>query len=787
MKLTVPNKLIIGMSATFLSSLPITPIFAENTAIEEIVVTARKRAENLQDVPVTVSAFSGEDLEYQSATEFTDIAVQVPNLFISEVQGDPTIAAISLRGQAQADTLLTTDSSVGVYIDGINFPRQTGLNANMFDIERIEVLKGPQGTLYGRNTTGGAINVIARKPDLNGIHGYLRATGGKESFTQFAGAVNIPFGDTAAARVALQKTDQDGFGKSRFNGNELADQNEIFVRASFTWDVSDSVHVLLQSDYMDLDEGGAMEKLLQPGGLVIDPASTLPITPSIVAGIESGALNPIDIPGAVGPAPGPTFISGLISGYNELLGYTQGSLYENYADLETYTEASVGGVAFTVAWDISEGMSFKSVTGYRHWESERLLDMDGSPYGILHPELAVDADIYSQELQLNYATDSSHWVFGFYYSQEEGDDGSKTIAVKPLNPTRNVTDGTVENTSLGIYAQATYQISEAMGLTLGYRYSQEDKKLENRNRLELAAVPGLVIACRVPPGNLPINACAADFSASFEDPSWLVSLDYDLSNKAMVYASVSRSWRGGGHNLRADTDSAAAVPFAPEIATNYELGLKGDYLDSTLRANAAVFLTDYEDIQRSIIVPGSASGSVVTVLTNAAEAQIFGAELELWYQLTDELSFLATAGYIDFEYEEFDSFAQDGATIVDRSNEEVALPELQTSFSARYDRPLAGNMKLGLQLDYVWTDDRNLSPTSSRPDVTIQESFGRINARVDLVFGQGFTLSLWGKNLNDEAFLAGGTDFTGNLGHTIGVIGRPQTYGLTISKGFGDE
>lgn len=784
MKFRVSTQLLL---AILLLATPTVPVFAQDAIIEEIVVTARKRAENLQDVPVAISAFTSEDLQRQSVTEFTDVALQTPNLLISEVQGDPSIAKLSLRGQDQADTLLTTDSSVGVYVDGVNLPRQTGLNANLFDIERIEVLKGPQGTLYGRNTTGGAVNVIARKPDLEGVHGYVRVTGGNASFTQIAAAANVPLGDTAAMRIGAQKTDQDGLGESLFNGNELLDQNELFVRASFLWDVNEKVNVLLQADHMELDEGGAMEKLLQPGGLVINPANTLPITPSMVAGIQSGALSPVDIPGVVGPAPGPTFIPGLVAGYNELLSYTMGSPYENWADLETFAEASTGGVALTVTWDLSDDLSLKSITGHRQWESDRLLDMDGSPYDILHPALSVDAEIFSQELQLNYATATADWVFGLYHSSEEGDDGSKTIAVAPLNPTRNVTDGTVKNTSIGVYAQMTYEISAALDLTAGVRYTKEEKELENRNRLELAASPGTVISCRVPPGNLPISKCANSFSKSFDDPSWLVSLDYGLSDRVMAYASIARSWRGGGQNLRADTDSAAAAPFAPEIATNYELGLKGDYLDSTLRANLAVFVTDYEDIQRSIIVPGSASGSVVTVLTNAAEAEIFGAELELWYQPTDALSFFTTAGHMDFEYQAFDSFAQDGVSIVDRSDEEVGLPGLQASFSGRYDTPLNNNMELGIQLDYVWQDEYNLMPTSARPDVTTQESFGRINARVDIKFGRGYRLSLWGKNLADESFLAGGTDFTGNLGHTIGVIGRPRTWGVTLLADFGDS
>ena len=761
---------------------------ASEGSIEEIVVTARKRAESLQEVPVAVTAFSEEDMKRQNIQEFVDLQAQLPGVYISQVQADPSIARIVIRGQAQADMLLTTDASVGVYVDGVNLPRQNGLNANMFDIERVEVLRGPQGTLYGRNTTGGAINVITRKADYEGVRGYLRGTAGNESFTQFAGALNIPLAESAAVRLAAQKTDQDGFGKSNFTGDDLYDQDEVFFRGSLTWDPTARLNVQLQADYMDLDEGGAAEKLLQPGGNILNPGNTLPITPSIVAGIELGAMNPADIPSAANPIPGPTFIPGLIAGYEALSGYTQGDLLDSDADADVFSKATLWGGGLTISYDLNDTVEFKSITGYRNWKTERLLDLDGTPFTILHPLLAVDADIFTQELQLLGSTGNLDWVVGGFYSNEEGTDGSRTLAVRPLNPTRNVTDGDVTNKSWALFAQGTYALTEALNLTAGFRWTEEKKALVNMNRLELADIPGFVIACRVPPANLPVDACATKSSDSFEDPSWLVSLDYAINEQVMGYASISRSWRGGGQNLRADgADVAAAQPFEPETALNYEVGLKGDFFDSRLRTNVAVYLTDYEDVQRSIIVPGSASGSVVTVLTNAAEAEITGLELEAWLYPTDNLTIFGTVGYLDFEYKDFESFAQDGVTIVDRSGEDVGVPELQYSLSARYDAPI-GNNRLGIQIDYAWVDDINTNPTSTVPDVVTQDSHGLLNSRVDFEIAQSdLILSLWGRNLTDETIIAGTTDFTGNLGHTIGHIGRPRQYGLTVTWNLGQE
>ncbi|MCY4563060.1 MAG: TonB-dependent receptor, partial [Gammaproteobacteria bacterium] len=227
-------------------------------------------------------------------------------------------------------------------------------------------------------------------------------------------------------------------------------------------------------------------------------------------------------------------------------------------------------------------------------------------------------------------------------------------------------------------------------------------------------------------------------------------------------------------------------PFAPETATSFEAGLKGDFADGLMRLNAAAYYVDYKDIQRSIIVPGSEGGSVVTVLTNAAKAEISGFEVETWLTPSDNLSFFATVGYLDFKYKDFESFAQDGATIVDRSDEGVPLPEVQFSLSARYDAAMGGS-DFGIQVDYLWTDEFSTDPTSARQDAVTKDTVGRLNARLDWLFANDFTLSLWGKNLTDKEFIATTTDFTGNLGPTISVVGRPRSFGLTLSKTFGNE
>ena len=751
--------------------------------VEEIIVTARKREESLQEVPVAVSAFNREQLERQTIQELIDVEAQIPGVLIQQAQTDPSLAWVSIRGQRQPDFLMTNDSSVGAYVDNVNLPRQSGLNANMFDIERIEVLKGPQGTLYGRNTTGGAINIISRKADYEGTHGYVKLGLGNEAFTQLSGAVNVPLSDTAAVRFAAQKTDQDGWGESRFTGDDLYNQDEIFLRASMTWDPNDRVNVQIQADYMDLDEGGHISKILHPGGNFANGVSA---TSSLQAGTE--LLGPL--------APDFSNYAGLVlAGYAAMDGYVDGDLLKTDADADVFSKATLFGGGLTVSVDLTDEIQLKSITGYRNWETEQLLDLDGTPFFIIHPVSSVDADFISQELQLTGSSDRLDWVVGGYYSHEEGVDGSAAIFVPNLNPFTSFIYGEVTNKSWALFGQATYAINDRTNLTGGLRWTEETKELTNKNRVgaglrpqKLSAPADAGVFCRVPGRiGLPISQCSSDHSDDFNDPSFLVSVDYTVSDEVMMYASVARSWRGGGQNLRADGDIASAQPFAPETATSYEVGLKGDFADGLMRLNAAAYYVDYEDIQRSIIVPGVAGeGAVVTVLANAAEAEISGFEVEAWLTPTDNLSFFGTVGYLDFEYGEFNSVGSDGVSIIDRSDEPITLPDLQYSLSARYDALVAGN-EIGIQVDYVWTDGFTTNPLSPVQEVVTRDELGRLNARIDWQFRSDLTLSFWAKNITDEEFFVDTTDILAELGTVVSVTGRPRSYGLTLSKTFGNE
>lgn len=759
---------------------------AAGGAMDEIIVSARKREESIQEIPVAVTAVTGDALKDAGVVEFTDLTEIAPNLRIFSTQSSPGGAAVTLRGQAQADILLTTDSSVGIYLDGVNLPRQLGLGANIFDVERIEVLRGPQGTLYGRNTTAGAINVISKKAQHNEWSGFVEATAGNFNRNDYSAAINIPIvDDTLSVRVAGQSTHRDGFAVSDFSQQEFGDDDELFLRGSLRFTPNENIEVLVVGDWQEIREGGGVEKLVTAGA----PLSSA----AIEAGVELGALNPLDLPA---PIPGPTFFTGAAAGLAALEGFADGMLFNTDTDAPVYGNFDAAGIGGTITLDL-DLLTIRSISGYRTFNSDRLLDLDGTPFTILHPRLIGDSRFYSQELQFfgDALDDRLDWFAGAFYSKEKGTDGSRTVAVAFINPANpSILDGDVENSSYAFFAQGTYALTDRLDLTVGGRWTEEQKDLTTRNGAGGFLPDGQPVICSVPVTARPDPAvCLGEFSDTFSGFSYLFSLDYEVNQDTLVYAKVSRGFRGGGQNLRGSSDPASFQSFDPEFAREVEVGLKTDIFGDMLRLNAAGFWTDYKDIQRSIIVPG-VGANVVTVLTNAAEATILGFEIEAVSNPIEGLTLSANVGYTDAQYDAFTSLASDGMTLIDRSGEAFGgIPELTIGALARYETLVPNSSSvLGMQVNYYWQDEIVLDSEAVNlglfADEQIQESYGLLNAQVDLSFDDyGLEFALFGQNLIDHAYYTDQTGFTGNLGHVIGLVGQPRVWGGRITKKFGDE
>jgi iron complex outermembrane receptor protein len=732
--------------------------------MNEVLVTARKRAENIQDVPISITAVSEESLKNQSINELIDLQRQVPGLQIGTGTASPTASVITIRGQGQADTLLTTDSSVGVYIDGVYNPRSLGLNSILQDVQRVEVLRGPQGTLFGRNTTGGALNVVTQSAG-DELGGSIRAIYGENNTADLSGIVNLPLGDAAGLRLFARTSTRDGFATDAA-GNDLNDEDLKFFRARLDFEPADNLTVSLTGDYGRIETGGAAIQMAgyQFGG---------------TAHAEVAAQQCLCVPGlpqlfAVVPLMNSWVIDGGLDRTSG--GQQQTSLAESW---------STSG---TVNWDVNDSLTVRSITGYRQLQKRDVEDLDGTPLLILEPDLRAQYDFLSQEFQLLGSSEKFNWVTGLYYSKEEGNDGSVTVALPFLNPANpNTFDADVENSSIAVFGQGTWQLADKWSLTGGLRWTEETKEMTSRNRLILnpfQGAPPIATStglCRIDPAQLDNPAiCQASFSNDFSDWSWLAVLDYKITDNVMTYASASRGFRGGGQNLRGAPNTGSFNAYEPETALNYELGIKSSTADGRLVANGAIFMTDYQDIQRSIIVPGIPP---VTRTGNAAAATLTGGELELLWNPVDPLTLSFSAAHLNGEYDEY----IDTGDGLNRVNDPWPAPEWTYSASARYVVPMSIG-DLAFQADYSHADavsgvvagtNPQLAPFLEGSDSNLLN--GRISLGLDSIDGE---LALFGRNLTDEDYY---TTRLNVLGVVTRYAGYPRFVGLELRLRFGGE
>lgn len=758
--------------------------------IDQIVVTARKREEDLQEVPIAVSAFTGDALEDAGIIETIDLQHVTPNLYFFSGNSGASNALISMRGQSQADSLLTTDGSVGVYIDGVNMPRTLGLGANQFDLERVEVLKGPQGTLYGRNTTGGAINLISKKADHEaGLSGFLDVTVGNFSKLDYSAAINIPIlPDQLTARLAFRRTEHNGYGKSL--AGELADDDEWFFRGNVVWDPTEDIHVVLAGDYQKVDEEGSIVKLTA--------LSTTTLTAAFEAGAELASF----------PAGVPALQQIIADGKSDFY-RTASDLGRNVigpdigaTDSDGRNEVETWGLSGTVTVSLPNDLLLTSITGYRRFTKTGFNDLDGTPFVILEPRLPAELWFFSQEFQLagDLIDGMVDWQLGAYYSKEQGRDGSRTLAVAALNPANpSILDGAVENRSWAVFAQATWHITDDLNLTAGVRRTEDTKKLTSTNASGAPFMPGFV-TCNTPivPFGMPsvvapvdqrASACAFRTTDDFTGYSWLASLDYAFTDDILGYVKAARGFRAGGQNLRGGSDPSSFASFAPEKARDVEVGLKTTLFDNRVRLNVAGFWTDYTDIQRSVIVP-STGGNIVTVLTNAAAATILGGEIELLVEPIEGLTVTGSVGLTDAEYDSFDDTDPLTLAPLDRSDEPFAMPKWQTYLSARYEREIGPGVA-GFQVGWSWTDERDFRSTVTDPSfpkyATVHDAYSLVNARLDYDHHDwGVEIALWANNVFDEEYFVGNVNLTA-LGYWVSIAGNPRTYGFTVTKRFGGE
>jgi iron complex outermembrane receptor protein len=733
--------------ALAMSHAPATVVLAQDASgatatggLEEIVVTARKREENLQTTPISITAFTAESLAEQGIETLVDLGQHVANLsMISGQGGGSTQTQISIRGVGQSDFILTSDQSVGLYIDGVYFPRSIGAALDLIDVERIEVLRGPQGTLFGRNTTAGAVQIISEGP-RDQFGGKAELTTGSFDRLDFKGSLNVPLGEKVASRLSVASLNQDGYGQRFYDGTDGSDTDVLAGRLNLRANFTDALQGDLIVDYSRKRGHGGLETLVG-----IDP--TDPNLAFYNFFLTSQGLPPADER------------------------YITDDPNDSWGGSRNRDDNDIWGAAATVEWR-GEAATLKSITAYREMEVASGYDFDATPYPLAEQNLNLEQDQVSQEFQLSGVAlgDRLDWIVGAFWFREQAQD---TQDVPFYQPVIAQPDGSFvrvpggfsftsfidqETESYAGYGQGTYRLTDAWSATAGLRYTHEEKTLAS----------SLTGAFTRPPGEV---------SDSWDDWSPRIGLEYRTSDRSMAYVSASRGFRSGGFNGR-NTSPNPPQSYDPETIWAYELGYKTETDDRRVRFNSAVFYYDYSDFQGLTL--DSFTGITITV-GNIAKVEMYGAEFEIAAKPTDALKLSLAAGYTHHDIKE----VSPGAQITIRPDTKlINAPEWTANVAADYDLPIGEAGKVTLHADYSWKSDVEFF-LPNYPDEG-QDGFGLVNARIGYAPNDSnWSVEVFGTNLADEEyriFAENGTPL--GVPATTAIFGRPREWGARFRISF---
>ena len=762
MKFTICSKprltsIVIGVGAVFAAA---SPAFAQRSQIEEVVVTAQHRTQSIQDVPITVTAISADELEAGNIFDIGSIAYNVPGMTLGEFA--PGQALISLRGVGSADDGAGLDNSVALFLDGIYMGRSAGTNFDMFDLERIEVLKGPQGTLFGRNAIGGAINVITAKPTQETV-GKAALTLGSEGILRYQGLFSGALSENLAGKIVVNHREHDGYVRNTLLNKDVQDEDYSSVRGQLLW-TTDNSEWLLSADYMEDDRGDIGRAPIVNGNFDY-----------IGAAVSLGAGRP-------GTTASPT------DGFNA---------------------REAGGISLQGDMNYATG-KLTSITGVRSTETDWEMPSVGAPLGggfnlaagvfgaDVIDDIEEEIDTFSQEFRWTSDLDGSfNYVAGLYYFTEDTDRQEQfridrnTVATGQVVVGNEWTRTQNETTSYAVYGQGSWDLTEQWRVTLGARYTKDD-----RDYIASATNCGLSDEEILSAGFTDTSNCIfggnrvgsslriiaeafiAPASDDWDDFSPMISAQYRPNDNVMYFGTVSTGYKSGGFAGSQGVQSAATNPVDPESVTNFELGFKGDFLDNTLRLNGTVFMMDYEDLQvvRFGPVPNSEFGTFQT--TNIGSADISGLEMDFAWYATDRLRISGNYSYLDTEANDLilNGFAgsSDFSGLPLRQS-----PENSYSLTMNYNLP-TGSGEYDFRIQFNHQDEQHFDFASIND--TVSPSHDLIDARISWKSNdEKYAVALWGQNIGDEEYVS----HSYRIGPgTIGVWGAPATYGVTGTVNF---
>jgi iron complex outermembrane receptor protein len=710
-----------------LAAIGASPVMAQETAgsegpaaaVEDIVVTAQRREQRLQDVPLAVSAFSMESLEDGKVESLLNLDGKVPNVVLAPVGAYPFASAFYIRGLGYADVESSFEPSVGVELDGVYLSRNVGAVQDFFDIGGVTILRGPQGTLYGRNTIGGVVSVQSRRPSFD-FGARAQATFGSNGRQELrAGVEGALIEDQLAGKFSFLTKTYDGYIKN-YDGRDMGAQDVTSMRGALLWTPTASFDATLIVDYTK-DKGTG-------------------------TAFENASLPSMVLPGFGEPAD------------------PDGDPVLSHVGDDIFSDLEALGVTLNANWDLGP-VKLTSITGYRKTDTEVLSDFDGTPTPFMTVHRDETHDQFSQELRLASNTDGPlTYVVGAYYMTQEYDIATGQFGTVFGSPTAGSTIYTQQKAdSWAVFGQADYEVLPGLTVTAGGRYSKEEKTFTTQPLF----YPN-----------------AETFEASFDDFSPKVGVSYKWSDTLMTYAQYSRGFRAGGFNGRAGSFLAVG-PYDSETVDSYEVGVKSDLFDRRLRLNAAVFTSDYQDMQQSVqqLIPGTLINQ--TLVANVGAATISGFEAEATALLTDVFTISASVGYLDASYDEFMADLGDGLGVIDRTYLPMPYaPKWSNSVTFNYKDDFDfGRVTAQASVRHMTDMYTSFSTLNATTDLTMRQSNTVVDGSLSLELPDGrWRVSLWGKNLTDELVI-NNTFGVGNL-LASRVYQPPREIGVDLSLTF---
>jgi iron complex outermembrane receptor protein len=803
-----------GAGAVFLNSLAM--LLASQSVqaaegpptIEEVVVTAQKREQNVQDVPIAITALSAKALEAKAVQNVTELADFAPNVQMdntSPFSGSSQVLTAFIRGIGQNDFAFNLEPGVGLYVDGVYYARTLGAAVDLLDLERVEILKGPQGTLFGRNTIGGAISVVTRDPSR--VFDYkAELTAGRFSRFDLRASLDVPLiEDTLLSQISVSSSDRDGHqdlipfpgasqtqldqGVFRTARNQKgsatrgsADTQN--VRAKLLWNASPTLRVRLSADYTHTDEDSAPQTLLATN--TAPTSGTIASLYNTCISLPLTTLTTLNLAAACGPrGVAGTALAGVNVDSNPdndrlLFGdqFITGDIDKSFAAGSNFSLLDAYGVSATVDWEINDAIALKSISAYRDTEADFGTDIGGAPFVVADVSFIQNQDQFTQELQFtgSLVEDRLKWLLGLYYFQEEGTltDFVPFLAglVQVLGP------NFFDNKATGAFTQLDFALTEKIGLTAGVRYTDEDKEFEGRQR-DLNMLPvktGFPLNLFPDPNDLTRLYPLGVNQRNFTDTSLRLGAQYRFTDEILTYVSYSEGFKSGGFTTRLLVPEVAVVngvmvpgpapDFDPETAETVEVGLKSQLFDSRLQLNLAVFDTRYDDIQVTV------QRGISPTFENAGDGKITGAELEVQTVLGSNLQLSGSLGYIDARYSRLEPGSQ-----VELSDMFVNTPEWATNLSADYAMRLgAGN----LMLHGDWSNKSKVANDAVNNPLFVQSAINLYNASIGFApTGGAWEVRLGGRNLSDERYIVSGFQNDG-IGVSTAVFSRPREWYLTL-------